>query len=162
MKQSNLTTSCTQNEAESARKIWLERVTEKETGYTQPGACADVLPRCCPRLEALNDYCACSVFNYIPDLHGRETRVAVAGKWVLFTFTKWKMADRDSCKEKKCVECPRRKTNPAHMQQAWDCGQFDVCVTSASVNSPISTLIKSTTWPRTKPCTIYTSSSSLI
>jgi len=35
----------------------------------------------CPRLaEALNDRCACSVFNYIPDLHGRETRVAVAGK----------------------------------------------------------------------------------
>ena len=35
----------------------------------------------CPRLaEAVNDRCACSVFNYIPDLHGRETRVAVAGK----------------------------------------------------------------------------------
>ena len=42
----------------------------------------------CPRLaEALNDCCACSVFNYIPDLHVRETRVAVAGKWVLITFT---------------------------------------------------------------------------
>ena len=51
----------------------------------------------CPRLaEAVNECCACSVFNYIPDLHGRETRVAVAGKRVLFTFTKWKMADRDS------------------------------------------------------------------
>ena len=23
----------------------------------------------------------CSVFNYIPDLHGRETRAALAGKW---------------------------------------------------------------------------------
>ena len=35
----------------------------------------------CPRLaEAVNDCCACSVFNYIPDLHGREKRVAVAGK----------------------------------------------------------------------------------
>ena len=35
----------------------------------------------CPRLaEAVNDCCACSVFNYIPDLHGRETRVAVGGK----------------------------------------------------------------------------------
>ena len=35
----------------------------------------------CPRLaEAVNDCCACSVFNYIPDLHGREARVAVAGK----------------------------------------------------------------------------------
>ena len=43
----------------------------------------------CPRLaEAVNDCCACSVFNYIPDLHGRE-------------------------------------------------GQLDVCVTSASVSSPI-------------------------
>ena len=42
----------------------------------------------CPRLaEALNDCCACSVFNYIPDLHVRETRVGVAGKWVLSTFT---------------------------------------------------------------------------
>ena len=37
--------------------------------------------KCCPRLgEAVNDCCACSVFNYIPDLHGRETHVAVAGK----------------------------------------------------------------------------------
>ena len=35
----------------------------------------------CPRLaEAVNDCCACSVFNYIPDLHGRETRVPVARK----------------------------------------------------------------------------------
>ena len=26
--------------------------------------------KCCPRLaEAMNDCCACSVFNYIPDLH---------------------------------------------------------------------------------------------
>ena len=37
--------------------------------------------KCCPRLaEAMNDCCACSVFNYIPDLHSRETRFAVAGK----------------------------------------------------------------------------------
>ena len=35
----------------------------------------------CPRLaEAMNDCCACSVFNYIPDLHDREANVAVAGK----------------------------------------------------------------------------------
>ena len=35
----------------------------------------------CPRLaEAVNYCCACSVFNYIPDLLGRETRVVVAGK----------------------------------------------------------------------------------
>ena len=65
----------------------------------------------CPRLaEAVNDCCACSVFNYIPDLHGRETRVAVAGKWVLFTFTftKWKMADKDSCKKEMC-RVPQKK-----------------------------------------------------
>ena len=64
----------------------------------------------CPRLaEAVNDCCACSVFNYIPDLHGRETRVAVAGKWVLFAFTKWKMADRDSCKKRNVWSAPEEK-----------------------------------------------------
>ena len=37
--------------------------------------------KCCPRLaEAVNNCWACSVFNYIPDLHGRETHIAVAGK----------------------------------------------------------------------------------
>ena len=36
----------------------------------------NVLKRC-PRLaEAVNDFCAYSVFNYIPDLHGQETRTA--------------------------------------------------------------------------------------
>ena len=30
--------------------------------------------------EAVNDCCAYSIFNYIPDLHGRKTRVAEAGK----------------------------------------------------------------------------------
>ena len=35
----------------------------------------------CPRLaEAMNDCCTCSVFNYIPDLNGQETRVAMVGK----------------------------------------------------------------------------------
>ena len=64
----------------------------------------------CPRLaEAMNDCCACSVFNYIPDLHGRETRVAVAGKWVLFTFTKWKIGDRDSCKKGNVCSAPEEK-----------------------------------------------------
>ena len=64
----------------------------------------------CPRLaEAVNDCCACSVFNYIPDLHGRETRVAVAGKWVLFTFTKWKMADRGSCRKRNVWSAPEEK-----------------------------------------------------
>ena len=64
----------------------------------------------CPRLaEAVNDCCACSVFNYIPDLHGRETRVPLARKWVLFTFTKWKKADRDSCKKKEMWGVPQKK-----------------------------------------------------
>ena len=77
----------------------------------------------CPWLaEAVNDCCACSVFNYIPDFHGRETRVAVVGKWVLFTFTNWKWRIEIDVKNKKRVECPRRKTNPAHMQRTWDCG----------------------------------------
>ena len=40
----------------------------------------NALKRCPWLAEAMNDCCACSVFNYIPDLHGRETRVAVAGK----------------------------------------------------------------------------------
>ena len=60
----------------------------------------NALKRCSRLAEAVNDCCECSVFNYIPDLHGRETRVAVAGKCVLFTFTPWKMADRDSCKKR--------------------------------------------------------------
>ena len=90
----------------------------------------------CPRLaEAVNDCCACSVFNYIPYLHGRETRVPLARKWVLFTFTKWKKADRDSCKKKKCEECPRRKTNPAHMQRAWDCGDISMKPLNGSLSN---------------------------
>ena len=64
----------------------------------------------CPRLaEAVNDCCSWSVFNYIPDLYGREKRVAVEGKWVLFTFTKWKMADRDSCKKRNVWSAPEEK-----------------------------------------------------
>ena len=31
--------------------------------------------------EEVNKCCACSLFNCIPDLHSRETRAAVAGKW---------------------------------------------------------------------------------
>ena len=93
----------------------------------------------CPRLaEAVNDCCACSVFNHIPDLPGRETRVAVAGKRVLFTFTKKKMADRDSCKKKKCFECPRRNTNPAHMQRAWDCGDLSMKPLNGSLSNLLS------------------------
>ena len=92
----------------------------------------------CPRLaEAVNDCCACSVFNYIPDLHGRETRVAVAGKWVLFTFTKWKMSDRDWCKKRNVRSAPEEKQILLICSELEIEGQLDVCVTSASVSSPI-------------------------
>ena len=92
----------------------------------------------CPRLaEAVNDCCACSVFNYIPDLHGRETRVAVAGKWVLFTSTKWKMADRDSCKIRNVWSAPEEKQILLICSELEIAGQLDVCATSASVSLPI-------------------------
>ena len=43
-----------------------------------------LFPACwCLVAEAVNDCCVCSVFNYIPDLHGRETRAAVAGNDLL-------------------------------------------------------------------------------
>ena len=41
----------------------------------------NALKRCRRLAEAVNDCCACSVFNYIPVLHGRVTHAAVAGKW---------------------------------------------------------------------------------
>ena len=71
----------------------------------------NALTRCPWLAEDVNDCCACSVFNYIPDLHGWETRVGVAGKWVLFTctFIKWKMADRDSCKKRSVWSTPEEK-----------------------------------------------------
>ena len=124
----------------------------------------------CPRLaEAVNDCCACSVFNYIPDLHGRETRVAVAGKWVLFTFTnksgKWGI---EIHVKKEMCGVPQKKSNsnPSHMQRAWDC-RAARCLRylgkrKFSEFNFKSTLIKSATWPRTKLWTIYTSSSRLI
>ena len=31
--------------------------------------------------EEVNKCCACSLFNYVPDLHSRETHAVVAGKW---------------------------------------------------------------------------------
>ena len=38
--------------------------------------------KCCLWLaETMNDCSACSVFNYIPDLHSWETSAAVVGKW---------------------------------------------------------------------------------
>ena len=44
-------------------------------------------------------------------------------------------ADRDSCKKKKCEECPRRKTNPAHMQRAWDCGDISMKPLNGSLSN---------------------------
>ena len=94
--------------------------------------------KCCPQLaEAMNDCCACSVFNYIPDLHGRETRVAVAGKWVLFTSTKWKMGDRDSCKIRNVWSAPEEKQILLICSELEIAGQLDVCATLASVSLPI-------------------------
>ena len=81
----------------------------------------------CPWLaEPVNACCACSVFNYIPDFHGRKTRVAVAGKWVLFAFTKWKMADRDldSCKKRNVWSAPEEK------QVLLICSEFEIAGTS--------------------------------
>ena len=127
----------------------------------------NALKRCPPLAEAVNDCCACSIFNYIPDLHGRETRVAVAGKWVLFTFKKWKMADRDSCKTRNVWSAPEEKQILLIcMQRAWDSGAAR-CLRylgkrKFSDFNFKSTVIKSTTWPRTKLWTIFTSSSRLI
>ena len=79
----------------------------------------------CPRLaEAVNDCCACSVFNYIPVLHGRATRVAVVGKWVLSAFTKWKMVDRDSCKKRNVWSAQEEK------QALLICSELEIAGTS--------------------------------
>ena len=51
MIQNNWTTSCTEAESAWETLIWLESVTEKETGNAQPGACVNVLPRCWPCKE---------------------------------------------------------------------------------------------------------------
>ena len=66
--------------------------------------------KCCPWLaEAVNNCWACSVFNYIPDLHGRETHIAVEKNEFCLHFTKWKMADRDSCKKRNVWSAPEEK-----------------------------------------------------
>ena len=38
-------------------------------------------------------------------------------------------------KKKKCEECPRRKTNPAHMQRAWDCGDISMKPLNGSLSN---------------------------
>ena len=69
----NLRSRLTEPTASSSRGIsWRKR---RET------ASINRLKRCPRFAEAVNDCSACSVFNYIPDLHGQETRAAVAGKW---------------------------------------------------------------------------------
>ena len=68
----NLRSRLTEPTASSSRGIsWRKR---RET------ASINRLKRCPRFAEAVNDCSACSVFNYIPDLHGQETRAAVAGK----------------------------------------------------------------------------------
>ena len=77
-----------------------------------------------PRLaEAVNDCCACSVFNHIPDLKSQTFPAeGRASQWRENEFClhlqrrKWRI--EIPVKKKKCVECPRRNTNPAHMQRA--------------------------------------------
>ena len=41
-------------------------------------------------------------------------------------------------KKKKCVECPRRNTNPAHMQRAWDCGDLSMKPLNGSLSNLLS------------------------
>ena len=97
----NLCSRLIQPKASSSRGFWPGR---RVLGWAYPSR---GLPW--TSAEAVNDCCTCSVFNYIPDLHGRETSVAVVGKWVLFAFTKWKMADRDSCKKRNAWSAPEEK-----------------------------------------------------
>ena len=105
----NLCSRLIQPKASSSRGLSWPRGFGMDLSNPQPTLDVKTFKRC-PRLaEAMNDCCACSVFNYIPDLHGRETRVAVAGKWVLFTSTKWKMGDRDSCKIRNVWSAPEEK-----------------------------------------------------
>ena len=78
------------------------------------------VPKRCPQLaEAVNDCCACSVFNFSQTFTAERRAL----QWQENEFClhlhlqsgKWRMEIRV---KKKCVECPRKKTNPAHMQRA--------------------------------------------
>ena len=55
----------------------------------------------------------------------------------MFTFTKWKMANRDSCKKRNVRSAPEEKQILLICSELEIEGQLDVCVTSASVSSPI-------------------------
>ena len=61
----------------------------------------------------------------------------MAGKLVLFTFTKWKMADRDSCKKRNVWSAQGEKQILLICSELEIAGQLDVCVTSASESSLI-------------------------
>ena len=50
-----------------------------------------------------------------------------SGKWQIEIHVK-----------KKCVECPRRKTNPAHMQRSWDCGDISMKPLNGSLSNLLS------------------------
>ena len=133
----NVCSRLIQSKASSSRGLSWPRGFGMDLSNPRPTLDVKTFKRC-PRLaEAMNDCCACSVFNYIPDLHGRETRIAVAGKWVLFTFTPWKMADRDSCKKWNVWSAPKEKQILLICSELEIAGQLDVCATSASVSLPI-------------------------
>ena len=61
----------------------------RSLGWAYPGHCLPWTWKCSLMqsivvrdfAEEVNKCCACSLSNYIPDLHSRETRAAVAGKW---------------------------------------------------------------------------------
>ena len=73
----------------------------------------------------------------------------------MFTSTKWKMADRDSCKNRNVWSAPEEKQILLICSELEIPGQLDVCVTLAkrkfSEFNFKSMLIKSTTWPQTEP-----------
>ena len=50
-----------------------------------------------------------------------------SGKWQIEIHVK-----------KKIVECPRRKTNPAHMQRSWDCGDISMKPLNGSLSNLLS------------------------
>ena len=55
----------------------------------------------------------------------------------MFTFTPWKMADRDSRKKRNVWSAPEEKQILLICSELEIAGQLDVCATSASVSLPI-------------------------
>ena len=126
----------------------------------------------CPR-HAVRKCCACSVFNYIPDLHGWETRAAVAGKWP---------AARENskfCLNNTSSICIPGTSLSNHSIDRWRTFRRGFRQVSQQRNANLERKVNlqekkitlgTTTnyviigpvWPRTKPWTIYTSSSRLM